>query len=338
MGARFLRSNTSALQERAGRTDSTSGPVVRAELGGMATGRGGARLVLRDQESLSAHGCSPVAERAGWGRGQCRRGATSAPSRTKTGRRSSGASASSVVPPSTTLPVTGSSQRAPDGRYTRRSARPPRTRAPPARRGRAGTGRPRPRRARRRGSRRTAGASAGRRCGGRPRTAASDTGAGARAATGGPGGCRTPLPRRTRPRSGRRSPPRGPGWWGYGLLSASSSRPESACRNLSRPFTEASTARRPLTRRAEPSSATDSSACREGGGLSSAPGAAGSTVPDEARTRTACGPQGSMRRISSAVWRPRPLRRRGRTRQFLCSSSRPVRVTWPGSDGAVCGA
>ena len=76
--------------------------------------------------------------------------------------------------------------------------------------------------------------------------------------------------------------------------------------NLSRPFTEASTARRPLTRRAEPSSATDSSACREGGGLSSAPGAAGSTVPDEARTRTACGPQGSMRRISSAVWRSRP--------------------------------
>ncbi|WP_425578667.1 hypothetical protein [Streptomyces cremeus] len=44
---------------------------------------------------------------------------------------------------------------------------------------------------------------------------------------------------------------------------------------------------------------------RWGGGLSSAPGVAGSTDPEAARTRTACGPQGSAWRTSLAVRRSR---------------------------------
>lgn len=45
---------------------------------------------------------------------------------------------------------------------------------------------------------------------------------------------------------------------------------------------------------------------RGGEELSNAPGASGSMAPAEARTRTPWSPQGSMRRISSAVCRSRP--------------------------------
>jgi hypothetical protein len=69
----------------------------------------GARRVHRSAV-LCARARHRSPRRAGWVRGPCRRGGP--PSRTRTGTRSIGASTSSVVPPSTTRPVTGSRRRA----------------------------------------------------------------------------------------------------------------------------------------------------------------------------------------------------------------------------------
>lgn len=103
--------------------DELTGQLVSEGVAGLVVAIGGAAAVAWAVPAMMIPGLVPE---SGWREpqvapyrgGQQSRAATSAPSRTKTGMRSSGASASSVVPPSSARPVTGSSQRAPEGRYT----------------------------------------------------------------------------------------------------------------------------------------------------------------------------------------------------------------------------